>query len=447
MPFKTSDKKGLESGIVLLSGESVSQKGVLSFGKSLSFSLGSGLLSDAIRLLCLDRSLKGRSQLQLLSWIGIEEVGSSIVGPHTFFHTRLEHSILVAVGHHLMGAGKMSEMDLAVGSLAGLLHDVWLLPGGDSWKSANQQKATLGQLSMCDEDDGFMQKMLQLNGKEWRKLCKLYGLNAYNTLRDVQSIVWGNGLRGQIQEIADTASYMLGDLAEISAIASRHGARDFGNILGFANDNPWDIWHYTYLVGDKIVILKPEVLENFLWLRALLWGEMYNTPATKFLEVLMRKIVYPYLVEEGMADLKSLLKQDDAWLWNIVEETFGWPNDSVFNLDLLGGWPMRKEFNSKKEVLEFEKELRGKGCFTLVADPGDFQTSKSKTGKYNVLDKHGKAVSYSLGFPEQSAALEEEFKARVNTHRFQLYFVENPQNITPQFEEAWARAVHRWHTE
>ena len=31
----------------------------------------------------------------------------------------------------------------------------------------------------------------------------------------MQDIVEGKGLRGQIHEVADTASYMLGDLAEI----------------------------------------------------------------------------------------------------------------------------------------------------------------------------------------------------------------------------------------
>ncbi|OGH91220.1 MAG: hypothetical protein A2534_00825 [Candidatus Magasanikbacteria bacterium RIFOXYD2_FULL_39_9] len=448
MSIKTRDKKGLESGIALLSGESVSQKGVLPLDRSVSFSFSSGLLSDAIHLLGLDRSLKGRNQLQLISWALIGETANPFVGPHTFCHTRWNHSLLAAAIFQLIGAKvRVGERELVVGQLAALLHDMWLLSGGDSWKSANQQKAMAGQLSMCDEDDGFMQKMLQLNGKEWRKLCKRHGLNAHVTLKEVQSIVWGNGLRGQIQEIADTASYMLGDLAEISRIANRHGVENFGKILSFANDNPWDIWHYTHLVDDKVVVLKPEVLENFLWLRALLWGGVYNTPATKFLELLMHKVVYPYLVEEGMVDLKGLLKQDDAWLWNIVEDVFGWPSDAVFNLDLLGGWPMRREFDFKKDLLECENELRAKGCFTLVVDPGDFQISKSKTDKYNVLDRYGKAVPYSLGFPVQSAVLEESFKKRVNYHRFQLYWVENPQNITPQFEKAWARAVHRWHSE
>lgn len=444
MSIKTKSQKGLESGIVLLSGVSAGQKGILSFDEHLSFSFSSGLLHDAIHLLGLDRSLGGRNQLQLLSWVGVGEIASSIVGPHTFSHTRLEHSLRVAAGHQLMGAGKMSDRDLAVGALAGLLHDMWLLPGGDSWKSVNQQKAMAGQLSMCDEDDGFMQKMLQLSKREWRRFCKVYDLDAQDILQEVQSIIWGQGLRGQVHEIADTASYMLGDLMEIAQVAKSFGISSFDNVLSFARSNPWDIWHYTRLVDGSVVILKPEVLENFLWLRALLWGEIYNAAGTKFLEVLMRKVVYPYLVEEGMIDLKGLLKQDDGALWSIVEDAFGWSRDSVFNLDLLGGWPVRKEFDSKKELFECEKELRAKGCFTLVAEPGDFQVSKSKVDKYYVLDSAGKAVRYSQKFTEQSAAIEQEIAVNVNSHRFQLYYVESPQNITPQFEKAWARAVQRW---
>lgn len=444
MSIKTRDQKGLESGIVLLSGISANQNGVFTFDEHLSFSLLSGLLYDAIHLLGLDRSLGGRNQLQLLSWVGVGESASTIIGPHTFSHTRLEHSLRAAAGHQLMGAGKMSERDLAIGALAGLLHDMWLLPGGDSWKSVNQQKAMAGQLSMCDEDDGFMQKMLQLSKKEWRRFCKAYDLDAQDILQEVQAIIWGNGLRGQIQEIADTASYMLGDLAEITKVANRYGVSSFGNILSFAHANPWDIWHYTHLVGGSVVVLKPEVLENFLWLRALLWGEVYNAPGTKFLEVLMRKVVYPYLQEQGMIDLKGLLKQDDGSLWSVVEDAFGWSRDSVFNLDLLGGWPLRREFDSKKDLLECEKDLRAKGCFTLVAGPDDFQSTKSKTSKYYVLDSNGKAVQYSQRFPEQSAAIEKEIAVNANTHLFQLYYVESPQNVTPQFEKAWARAVQRW---
>ncbi len=451
MPAKSKKVvRALESGIVVPLSR-MPQNGVLPLDNYASFRLlDQGLLSDAKKMLGLDSSSVGRNQLQFLSWALIGEDANPIAGPHTFFHTRFDHSLRAAAICQFTGTGKMSERDLVILALAALLHDIFLLPGGDSWKSHKQQKTIKDQLSWIDEDDSFGKKMGRFNKREWIRLCQMYGLRPGTILAEVEAIVLGRGLRGQIQEVADTASYMLGDISAIAEVVARYQLRDFAEIFNFANQNPWDIWQCTYKVGEDLVILKPDVLYNFLRLRALLWGQLYNSPAHKFLELVMRKIVYPYLLKEKLIDVKGLFKEGDSYLWNIVESAMGWPTDAVFNLDLLGGWPRRREFDTLAEALAFEQDLRQKGHFTLLALPtlsedsaGDFQKAKSKTNKYNVLDGQGKAAPYNLVFPHQSAEIEEMFVEKVNPRRFQVYWVENPK-LTSAFKVAWNRAVQRW---
>lgn len=386
---------------------------IFTFGPLQRYSLGekafyleSGLVSDALQMLNL-RRMEGVSQLQKLTSVSVDDCSKKIRGPHTFGHNRLIHSLRVGALHGIMG--KVHEHSCicgicqnksTLGILAGCGHDMFTCAGGDSWKDINHQG------TLFDEDEDFAGKIWRYYGAGWQKLCAKYELDPKSAAQAMQEIVAGRGLAGEVQEIADTASYMLGDLEQVRFTEQFHGpSPEFAEIFRIANQ-PWDIWNCLKEKDGHLVVTDPIALNNFLLLRVLLWANLYQNPRHKVLEMLMMKVVYPYLVKRKLVKISDLPTKDDAWLFDIVEHKMGWQKDQSKDLNLLGSFPKMETFATWREALVFEEQKYESGDFTLMFSVKEFQKTNSKTDKYLVTDSDGQVGTFKDVFPKHAAVID-----------------------------------------
>jgi hypothetical protein len=449
--FKNWPEPGqrLGGGLVLLPSNAVAQSnGSFALYKAISlagraFLLEPGLVADAMDELNLWR-MDDVSQLQNLTVAEISDSLRALELPHCFQHKRLVHNLRAGALHGLMAKQiGLSEKETAVGILADCMHDTFIPAGGDSWKGVDHQG------TIFDEDHNFAKKILLYCSLGWGQLCLKYGFDPEKTVQEIDDIVNGCGLGGQIHEIADTASYMLGDLEEIKKISQRSDAAisglggNFRRLL-FFSEYRWDVWNHIKVEDGQLVITNTPVLKNFLGLRARLWADLYQNPAAKFLELLAREVVYPFLLARNLVDLSKLPLQSDAWLYDFLETETGLARGSWTRLDLLGEFPQRMAFAKWNEALEFEAKLHGEGAFTLVFSVEDFQVTKSKTDKYLVKDDDGKIVTFQEACPTSAWRIDEiAYWANAPAELVNVCWVAKPL-LPAGLCQAWEEARTRW---
>jgi hypothetical protein len=403
-----------------------------------TFCVEPGFVFDTITRLNLSR-LDDICQLQLLSVAEVVDEPRRIELPHIFSHKRLTHSLRAAALHGIMAAQcGFSREETAVGILAECMHDGFICAGGDSWKEINCQQ------TLFDEDDKFAEKIFRYHDSNWRLFCRKYGFISEQTAKTLDDIVSGRGLRGQIHEVADTASYMLGDLAEIKKAHARLGGRNLQQIL-LASQDEWDVWNYVKIAGGKLTATNHLVLGNFLRLRTILWMRLYNNPAVKFLELLCREIIYPYLINRKRIDLAELPKLNDGWLYGLAEQEMGLAAGALSRLDLLGAFPRRAFCVTWSQAMDFEDQFYSReNSFTLVFSTKDFPKTKSKTDKYYVRGLDGKTAAFKDAYPTDSEQIETIIQESIS-HAFpaQIYWVEKPV-IPDNLRQAWEEARARW---
>lgn len=443
-----SEKIPLGGGISLLSGKVVKNSPQI-FNLGVAYSLGrdafcveTGLAQDVFTFAKLAR-LEQISHLQFLSVLPLNGHGIRGLYPHTFGHNRLVHSFRTAV--LAVVAGKNCGLDESTKEellIAGLLHDVFTCAGGDSWKDINCQG------TLFDEDNDFAAKIFRYFGESWKDLCNYYGWDADEMAANIADIVAGKGLLGGFQEIADTASYMLGDLEEIRRTTRRHkNPQDFARILQAA-EHIWDIWKRVSVCQGKVVVTDPVALNNFLVLRILLWVEFYQNPRIKYLEQLMLRIVYPYMVDKKLIKISELPTKTSKYIIEIVCRHMGWADVQIRNLDVLGAFPKLKAFADWSEAVAFEEEKYRVGAATLIYDARQFQLTKTKVDKYLVIGQDGQAQTFASAYPEHASAIE-EIACKATAPRnggVQVAWVENPK-ISDNYRRAWEMARAKWRKE
>lgn len=130
-----------------------------------AFCVEPGLVFDAMSQFNMGRLGKIR-QLEVLTVAEIRVALRSLELPHCFLHTRLTHSLRAGALHGLIAEQLgLNEQEIAVGTLAECLHDIFTCAGGDSWKDINHQK------TLFDEDDHFAEKIFRYYGSGWQTLC------------------------------------------------------------------------------------------------------------------------------------------------------------------------------------------------------------------------------------------------------------------------------------
>lgn len=401
-----------------------------------AFYIEPGLVTDALNWLGINR-LQDVRQLQFISMVSVGDVSANSVDSHVFPHSRLIHSLRAAALHAFIGqALGLDQKQILIGILAEVMHDMFTCAGGDSWKDMNHQR------TLFDEDHDIARNIFNIHRNSWRKLCAKYGFVPEITARAVEDVIHGVGLSGEIHEIADTASYLLGDLQEICRISDTYISEDFKEILDAAK-RPWDVWNLVVKKDGHIAIKDDIALSNFLFLRALLWKNLYQNPKRKVLEMLLNKIVYPYLVRRQFINTKLLPTKTDSWLMGLIKRKMGWGRKEI-DLNLLGSFPQLATFASWAEALAFERKKVCSGFFTLVFSVGDFQETKSKTDKYWVVDSSGRVGLFQDIFPEHAAAINLiVYETMSPALPVQVVYVENPQ-MSGNFRRAWQGARSIW---
>ena len=452
MTFRKWPEPGqrLGGGLVLLPNNAVPYStGKFALYKAISvagraFMLEPGLVADAMDELNLWR-MDGVGQLQNLTLVGITDFANSMELPHCFSHKRLVHNVRAgAVGGLIARKCGLSKKEMDKLALGESMHDTFIPAGGDSWKGLDHQG------TIFDEDHNFVKKISEYYGAGWERLCCKYGFDPEKTAQEMDDIVNGRGLLGQIHEIADTASYMLGDLEEIAKVCKRPGVHlagglglNFQELLYCSSRLSWNVWDYIKVQDGQLVITKPWVLHNFLELRVRLWANLYNNPAAKFLELLARQIAYPFLLARNQVDLAKLPVQTDAWLHDLLEKEMGLDSKSWTRLDLLGKFPQRMTFATWAEALKFEAEKYAEGAFTLVFSVQDFQTTKSKIDKYLVNSKNG-IVTFQEAWPTHARHIDRIAQV-ANSPRepVNVCWVEKPV-VPAGLCQAWEEARAKW---
>ncbi len=440
-----AEKIALGGGIVLLPGRVV-RNSPRNFVQGAAYSLGAnsfyverkGLASDVVNFLKL-RRLENIGQLEFLSTLRLNGHGIRGLYPHTFGHNRLVHSVRVSAFSLVMAkAYGLSDTEIDKLVVSGLSHDVFTCAGGDSWKDVNQQG------TLFDEDNEFARKIFLYFGENWKILCGRYGWDPEKMSSAIADIVSGQGLLGGFQEIADTASYMLGDVEEIRRAVDRHkSSPDFGRILQAAK-RPWDIWNHLSVCGGRVVVNDPVRLNNFLALRLLLWVDLYQNPQHKFLELLMLNVVYPHMINRKLIKINELPTKDDRWLHGVISRHMGWAEGQIRNLDLLGSYPKLETFSSIDKALVFEEEKYQAGAVTLIYDVRKFQPTKTKIDKYYIVGKDGHPQTFANAYPVCSEVIKQMAQQSVATKKpVQMAWVERP-NISDNFRLAWKSARARW---
>ncbi len=402
----------------------------------LGFQVREGFVAEAIDKL----GLKRMNQIRQLQFITGVFVGSSTcdhTGSHLFGHTRFPHVLRAAVLHLqiLVKAGVEDRETVILGVWAELMHDMFLCAGGDSWKA-------FVQVDLFEEDNGFAGKLWQHHAKGWSELCQQHGLDPASSASRIEEIIHGQGLSGEIHEIADTASYILGDLEAMRKFVQRTGILNFNHILEFAASHEWDVWARIKLYGEKAVVQDLVRLGNFIQLRALLWQGLYNLPEAKFIELFLRNIAYPCLLEAKAFRKSSLLQKGDRWLLALLKKKLSL--QSLERADFLGGrWPQVRRFDDLPAAQMFEAEMVAAGALTLLAKPTDFQRTSSKLRTYTVFGQDEEPRTFETEGPSEEVAEILEIVARANVGSHYVYYVREP-NISLAMREAWRRARLRW---
>ena len=445
MSTKKSPGQRLGGGLALLPSDakpSSSESFTLYKAFSLAgraFCVESGLVSHAISPLNLLR-MADVHQLQTLTVVEIGDKLNNLELPHRFLHNRLVHNLRAGALHGLIAKQcGLSEEEIEIGVLAECMHDNFTCAGGDSWKGVNHQG------TIFDEDDQFAKKIFRYYSAGWQSLCHQYKFDPEKTALELQGIIDGRGLRGQIHEIADTASYMLGDLAEIKKAYARVGGQKFRRIIISSEHEEWDIWNHLKVEDGQLVATNRFVLENFLRLRVMLWENLYQNPAAKFLELLAREIVYPYLLSRKRIDLAELPLRGDTWLYNLIETEMGLPAGTWESLNLLGAFPKRRVFSTWLEAMDFEDYLYSfSRAFTLVFSVKDFQATKSKTDKYLINGLEGKVVTFKEACPASAGWIDNIAQESTSPPvGINVCWVDNPV-IPGNLRQAWEEARARW---
>ena len=191
------------------------------------------------------------------------------------------------------------------------------------------------------------------------------------------------------------------------------------------------------------MVARPLGLRKLFKIKGNVWANLYQNPASKFLELLARDVVYPYLVSRKLINLAELPTQGDIWLYSLVEREMGLTSGTWNRLDLLGQFPMRMTFPTWGQAMDFEDHLYALRHFTVVFSTKDFQETKSKTNQYFVQSFEGNVVSFKEAHPTAYDSIDDiARKSTFSAEPINVCWVEKP--VIQNLREAWDEARARW---
>lgn len=237
-----------------------------------------------------------------------------------FEHTRELHSFMVMATASLIGRQVgLSERDLRHLQVAALTHDVLTPAGGDSVKPID--------FEAFDEDLHYPEVFR--NNPEWDAVRDRYDLD--ETL--LTSTVLGEGLLGQLLDIADKTTYTAHDIE--AYLMGDHDPKSFQNLVAPESilaiydlkqklgPGLCQLWDRIEVIGGRPVVTDPDRLIGFLKLRALMFRHLYYNPLARYREHMIALLVLEPLYHDGTITREHLLAMTDDQLDQFLNRATG----------------------------------------------------------------------------------------------------------------------------
>lgn len=361
-------------------------------------------LDDAEKALPIAR-LAGISSLSFL----VDSRYQTILQYHVpFVQDRRTHSLGVAVvAKQIAEQNGMPEAITRLVSIAGLAHDQATPALGDATKTLDNQH-------LHEED--FWQDVMTMD--RWRFLRR----NEIMPI-DMDDIIHNRGMLGEVLDIADRITYVMKDL---HALGVQPTSKADATLVA-RNKQLNDMLELDPLIGDIIDTVKinqesqqvyfsdPEKLKIFLGLRALLHQHVYLNPASQARDMYIAELIKPYYSPTpagGKLDPHLLRIMTDQDLLTYLNQKY-FPDGTIDSLPFDN--PMRQvmtywhpdnmeTFETMEDAEKRKAEIEQQhGVFVL----GIKTIKKFDTGThYNVLDKNGKIVPFSVYNPAAAELLD-----------------------------------------
>ncbi|MBP9728297.1 MAG: hypothetical protein KBD27_02880 [Candidatus Moranbacteria bacterium] len=304
------------------------------------------------------------------------------------------HSLVVMATVSLIGRQVgLSEYEIRHLQVAALTHDVLTPAGGDSVKPID--------FAAFDEDVHYEEVFR--NNQEWDAVREKYELD--ESL--LASIVNGQGVLGQLLDIADKTSYvahdldaylMMADPRKYSKIVPPQGLLDIWDLRKATGPEACKLWDKVRIIDGKVVITDPKKLAGFLKLRALMFRHLYQNPRARYREQMLAILVLEPFYHDGTVTREQLLKMGDYELEQLLGQLTGL-RDFRTELSYTLHAPDIESFSSREDALirmQVIAQARPKTLFMLEVFP---QPSK-KAVRYLVLDGKKGVRPFAEAFPK-----------------------------------------------
>ncbi len=352
-----------------------------------------GMIHDVCIALNVFR-LDGIKQLGFLHDPVVNNDGADLGLAMRFHHTRFMHSLVVMATVSLIGRQVgLSEYEIRHLQVAALTHDVLTPAGGDSVKPID--------FAAFDEDVHYEEVFR--NNQEWDAVREKYELD--ESL--LASIVNGQGVLGQLLDIADKTSYvahdldaylMMADPRKYSKIVPPQGLLDIWDLRKATGPEACKLWDKVRIIDGKVVITDPKKLAGFLKLRALMFRHLYQNPRARYREQMLAILVLEPFYHDGTVTREQLLKMGDYELEQLLGQLTGL-RDFRTELSYTLHAPDIESFSSREDALirmQVIAQARPKTLFMLEVFP---QPSK-KAVRYLVLDGKKGVRPFAEAFPK-----------------------------------------------
>lgn len=329
--------------------------------------IADGLIHDVCAALNVFR-LENIRQLSYLHDPVMNEVPEISGAGMLFHHSRYMHSLDVMATATLMGLKcKLLPWELTHLRVAAISHDVLTPAGGDAVKFLDS--------SAFDEDLHYPE--IFKSNPEWIAIRKRHELSE----ELLTSIVRGEGLLGQILDLADKSSYvahdveaymMQGDPTKTTDYTSPESIIAVWNHLQRLNRPSCATWECVSRIGEEMFVTDPLRLSHFLTLRALLFKHLYNNPKARYREQMFATLIVDYLYAEQILSRKDLLTMNDWQLDRMIQgHMYKAPVNWALSLSRLA--PTVKTYATKEEALEHARALvtSNPGVLTMIEGFGN----------------------------------------------------------------------------
>jgi HD superfamily phosphohydrolase len=308
-----------------------------------------------------------------------------------FTHSRGLHQLDVyAVMQRIIENNPCLYPERTVLLAAAISHDGRTPAGGDTTKLVN--------LDLFNEETNYKD---YFKFPKWKFLMRKYKIDE----NQLYSIIQGEGLLGQVLDIADKIAYIARDSFMFMGRES-HPYEERSPLFvegrNLIKQDPYicDVWQYVKITNGKVTVENGQKLSNYLKLRAIMFKELYNQRESRFVEYMLSKRVIKYLFNHNEINLQELLKWPDFRLEEKIDNYFG---VKLFSISFT---------HSKIYTFETEKEMQN--AFLLFAKDRNFlpivddfkMVTTNAVKKFNVL-LHGESVNFSLAYPKEAQEIED----------------------------------------